>query len=217
MNYPEEDGLTPFDAAIATRAAIEGIPVFAISRVLRAPAENVYFSLKHALATGSITGLPAPDWPPTGRLGDHLPVGKRVSVAKQDEGLVFVCHNLFKLTNVEAAFFVVLMKSDRVSRETLHAVVEEQRHKRAQQPVTEMTDPKIIDVFICKLRKKLSAVNRAFTILTIWGRGGYYIEQSVKVLLNARLATAGASNGQSTSKRTGDHSHASSRVSVAAG
>jgi two-component system cell cycle response regulator CtrA len=37
-------------------------------------------------------------------------------------------------------------------------------------------DPKIIDVFVCKLRKKLAGYGEHH-IETVWGRGGYALRE----------------------------------------
>jgi DNA-binding winged helix-turn-helix (wHTH) protein len=52
----------------------------------------------------------------------------------------------------------------------------------------EVTDPKMVDVMICKLRRKLREVDMRFAdaIKTIWGLG-YHIEQPMKALLMAAL------------------------------
>lgn len=50
----------------------------------------------------------------------------------------------------------------------------------------EIPDPKIIDVFICKIRSKLAKAHVDFKIETIWGRG-YRLDSLNKRLLNAQI------------------------------
>jgi DNA-binding winged helix-turn-helix (wHTH) protein len=169
---------------LAVRAANEGIPVCVIARVLARPLDEVYAVLRDECATGAIAVLPKADWPATARLADRLPAVQRTA---SDADIAFVCQSVFKLTKLEAAFLVVLLKQDRVEKEKLHHTIEQQRQQRAQQPITlETTDPKMVDVMICKLRKKLKNADEKFVITTIWG-GGYLIALDVKDLIFIRL------------------------------
>jgi hypothetical protein len=82
---------------------------------------------------------------------------------------------------------MVLLRFDHADKDKLHAVVEAQRQKRALRPdKQELTDKKIVDVIICKLRKKLVAHNENFILKTAWG-SGYFFEQSVKKAILAFL------------------------------
>jgi len=175
MDAPVE-GLPAHLDTVAVNAANEGIPVCAIARILAFPAENVYFSLKNALDMGAICEIPKADWPPTAKRADRVPTAR----APTDSDLLFHARQVFKLTKLEAGFVVVLLRHDRVEKEKLHHVIEQQRAQRAHQPIElESTDPKMVDVIICKLRKKLKTLDPEFVIKTIWG-GGYHIASDVK-------------------------------------
>jgi len=49
-------------------------------------------------------------------------------------------------------------------------------------------DSKIVDVFVCKLRRKLKAAGAAEMIRTVWGRGYLAFEPSLAAILAARAA-----------------------------
>lgn len=164
-------------SAITVRAANEGVPIGAIARIVQVPFEVVTQHLKDALACGKIGELPKPDWPPAQKWAARLPSIPRTAHPEDTE---FLCKRVFKLTKLEAAFMMVLLRHDVIEKEKLHGVIEEQRAKRPLRPDTqEATDPKMVDVIICKLRKKLKAVDQSFVLTTSWG-SGYYFEAGIK-------------------------------------
>jgi hypothetical protein len=168
--------ITPTLTPIAVAAANEGIPVAAIARITHQSLDDMYETLKDEKSRGSIAELPRADWPPGTRVNERLPS----ALLPSDDDLAFMCKKSFKLTSLEAAFLVVLLKHRQVEKTRLHNIVEQQRMTRATQPNDqEATDPKMVDVMICKLRKKLKAVDKDLKIETIWG-GGYYIETAMK-------------------------------------
>jgi hypothetical protein len=178
------DGLPPTLIPIAVAAANEGIPVCAIARILRQPAAEVYFTLKDECSRGAVIELPKADWAPASKKDDRQPVAPRLA---NDEDTMFQCRQHFRLTNLEAGFLVVLLRLERVEKSKLHNIIEQQRATRSQQPNDlEATDEKMVDVMICKLRKKLKALDASFIIATIWG-GGYHITPGVKARMLDRL------------------------------
>ena len=52
---------------------------------------------------------------------------------------------------------------------------------------SEAPDSKIVDVFVCKLRRKLTAAGAAEIIRTVWGRGYVVFEPSATAIDAARL------------------------------
>lgn len=173
---------TPTQTIIAN-AANEGIPVCAIARIVSHPSADVYEALNDAKALGKIVEIPKADWPPGSRIADRAPLLSLPS----DDDLGFMLKKSFKLTSLEAGFLVVLLKHKQVEKTRLHNIVEHQRATRQSQPsATESTDPKMVDVMICKLRKKLKNVDPALKIETIWG-GGYYIEPAIKPKIVAHV------------------------------
>lgn len=174
-NAPE-----PSYAQAAIRLAAEGIPVNVIARGLEVPAADVRLSLDEALASGRITEMPAADWPPTARRADHLP--PHIAAAR-DADLVTGFMRTFKTPKLAANFMLVLVKREEATKTTLHRVIESQRAARANRPSTsEETDPKMVDVVICNLRKKLKPFG--LTIHTLWGRGYYFDEKDRQKILS---------------------------------
>jgi hypothetical protein len=162
---------------IITRAANEGIPTAAIARIVQRDFDAVCETLTSALASGNIGSMPRADWPPAAKWSERLPTVPR---SANSEDVEFQCRKAFKLTNLEAGFMMVLLRCECADKERLHNVIEQQRLSRANQPdKMELTDPKMVDVMICKLRKKLKMVDPSFLVSTSWGKG-YYIEPAVK-------------------------------------
>lgn len=171
-------------ATLAVRAANEGVPIAAIARIIQTPFDQVSQHLKYALDCGKIGQMPKPDWPPNAPWGDRLPSVPRTAHSDDTE---FQCKKVFKMTKLEAAFMMVLLRHDCIEKEKLHGVVEDQRAKRQTRPDNqEATDPKMVDVIICKLRKKLRDVDPTLVLTTSWG-SGYYFEPPVKRAIFAKL------------------------------
>ena len=81
------------------------------------------------------------------------------------------------MTRLQANFMLVLLKREEADKDTLHHVIESQRAIRRNQPDNpESTDPKMVDVVICNLRKRLRSYFDAGheTIKTLWGHGYLY-------------------------------------------
>ena len=157
---------------IATRAANEGIPVAAIGRLLAQPFDLVSEALQEALGIGHISSMPRADWIPSQAWDKRAPPAPR---GPTPEDIEFQCRNIFKLTGLEAGFVAVLLRFDHADKERLHGVIERRRRSRPQRvDAVEETDPKMVDVIICKLRKKLRDVDPALIINTTWGSGYYF-------------------------------------------
>jgi hypothetical protein len=192
-----EQTLSLVYAEIASRLAFDGVPVRVIARALLLPSEMVRESLEVAKADGTITEIPRDDWPATARRADRLPS----SVAKESEAqLLLSCAKIFNLTRLQSNFMLVLLKNNEVSKDTLHHVIEQQRAIRRNRPDNpDQTDPKMVDVVIWNIRKRLKAQN--ITIITLWGHG-YYIPEPDRARANAMMvgATAAPVNGHTTSQ-----------------
>lgn len=75
----------------------------------------------------------------------------------------------------------LMLKRDEVTKEQLHAVIE-----NARPPGREITEIKMVDVMICKLRKKIKV--HEIEVKTMWGLG-YYIarvhrDRAISLLLS---------------------------------
>jgi len=171
----------------AIRLADEGIPVRAIARSLKTPSEDIYEILKEAILTGALIELPKDDWPPGSRRskrsvfnGDPL---------DNEETFQFACARAFKITRLESAILSLLLKRAQATREQLHHAIKQPRPGQNR----EETEPKIVDVVICHMRKKLKPHD--IKIETVWGIG-YLItatdrERAITILTEATMEIAG--------------------------
>lgn len=148
---------------IAVRLADEGIPVRAIARSVRIPSEEVYELLRDAMASGAIIEMPKDDWP----AGSNRDQRSRLhnTLLEQEETLRFACSRFFKATRLQAAILSTLLKRNEVTKQQLHVVIEQNRPGDNR----DETDPKMVDVLICHLRKKLTLHD--VKIETVWGTG----------------------------------------------
>lgn len=177
MSEPETEELSPVQVLFVTRAANEGIPIGALARIVKQPFDVVAAVLRHAHSLGQIGEVPRPDWDHKQGWTARMPTVQR-SINLDD--VEFHVRQKFKLTPLEAGFMTVLLRHDRADKAKLHTVVENQRAHRALRPDNqEPTDPKIVDVIVCKLRKKLRAAEPPITLQTSWG-AGYFFDAAVK-------------------------------------
>jgi hypothetical protein len=170
----------PFsEIVVASRAANEGIPVAAIARIVRQPFGDVIGWLREAHDRGEIGEMPRSDWPPQTKWAERAPAVPR---SANHEDVEFQCRKAFRLTELEAAFMMVLLRCECADKEKLHNAIEAQRRAhRTLSADNELTDLRMVDVMICKLRAKLDAHGfpKKTTILTSWGQG-YYLEAHTK-------------------------------------
>lgn len=76
------------------------------------------------------------------------------------------CSSRFKMTRLQSAVFVALLRRPELTKEHIHNAIEAIR-PGANSP----TDLKMVDVVVCHIRKKLHAINAAWTIVTVWSIG----------------------------------------------
>lgn len=159
---------------IAIRLAVEGVPVRAMARVTSLPGEIIWEILREAKDRGEIACLPASDWPPGSSRDARLP-----SVGIPDvQTLALRLGFTFGLTPQHARLVATLMRSGSATTETLHMA--------AVDSTDPETDPKIVQVVICKLRQRFARFNLAapFEIKTVWGVG-YAMPRTVRDALLA--------------------------------
>lgn len=184
MASPDPVPATDINPSLIIRAAYEGVPVAAIARILKHPFGVVNTVLDCAVEQGRLGMKPQSDWPPNGKWSARTPV---LPTTMNADDIEFYCARVFHLTRLETGFLVVLLRYERVEKERLHNVVEQQREKRQQRlNKAEPTDPKMVDVIICKLRKKLRAADELFILCTSWGKG-YYFEPETKRKIFERI------------------------------
>lgn len=160
--YPTPN-FKPFAEHVAVRLADEGIPVRAIARSTKLPSEDVYEILRDAIERGVIVEMPKDDWPVGSTRGQRAAF--HGTPLEDDEALHFACARWFRATRLEAAILAVMLKRSEVTKQQLHLVIEAMRPGDNR----EATDPKMVDVIICHLRKKLKKFE--ITITTVWGIG----------------------------------------------
>ena len=148
---------------IVVRLADEGIPVRAIARAVSIASTDIYEMLRNALAAGLIVEMPKDDWSPGSRRDARLAFNG--TPLENEESLKVACARHFRATRLEAAILAVLLKRSEVTKAQLHLVIEQTRPNENR----DETDPKMVDVVICHLRKKLKPF--AIEIKTIWGVG----------------------------------------------
>lgn len=183
-----DPSVEPLLRAVAVRLADEGIPIRAIVRATRLPAEQIYEAVHSAVAAGSILEVPKEDWPTGSTRNTRNPF--QGTPLEQEETLRSACARHFKATPLEASMLAVMLKRSETTKEQLHAIIERNRPGTGR----DETDPKMVDVMICKLRKKLKPHN--IVIETMWGTG-YFIaapsrDQAFMVLTSFAEAPAPA-------------------------
>lgn len=87
----------------------------------------------------------------------------------------------FRLTPCEASVFGALMKRELMTKETAMAAIYRDLGR-------DEAEIKIVDVFVCKMRKKLKAFD--IVIETVWGQG-YRMTPSVKDRVRKLFASEG--------------------------
>lgn len=161
MTATEDRG--PSRDHILIRLADEGVPIAAIARAAQKPFDDVCDILNVAKDAGQIIELPRADWPVGGQRQDRGPARSRPERGSvRDEVLPVRLMVAFGLTPVEADFVAVLVTREFASRIALHNAI-------TAPGADEPPDPKIVDVYACKIRKKLTP--RGIEITTVWGRG----------------------------------------------
>lgn len=158
---------------LAVRMADEGVPVRAIARSLKTPSDDIYLYLAEAKDQGKIVSIPKDDWPP----GQHRDTrtASLPPLFSDEDALKFRIARVFKATRIEAVLLASLLRRDQLTRQQLHEVFEQNRPGPAREP----TDIKIIDVVVCKLRKKLK--DHLIVIETIWAMGYLIAPESKKI------------------------------------
>lgn len=152
----------PYSHEVAVSLAHEGVPVRAIARSTKTPGEEIYEILKAAVEDGRLIEIPKDDWP-QGSRRERTPAEAAV-LGLDEVALQMTCSNYFKLTRLQSAVFAALVRRPTATKEQLHQAIENNRSAN-QEP----TDPKMVDVVICHIRRKIKPLD--LEIGTIWGIG----------------------------------------------
>lgn len=158
----QDPSVLPALQAVAIRMADEGVPVRAIARSTRISSDDLYMTLRDAIGRGVLVEMPKDDWPLGSSRGARTAFNG--TALENEDALKVACAKIFKATRLEAAILSVMFKRTEVTKQQLHQVIEQSRP-----PGREETDPKMVDVIICHLRKKLKPFG--IEIETVWGIG----------------------------------------------
>lgn len=179
MDQQTEIVVPTMDEVVA-RLADEGLPICAIARSLKVPSQSIRDVLRSALEDGTIVEYPREDWPP-GLKRNSFGVPLDNFVSNEDE-LRLACCRYFGTTHQQAIVLATLLKRPEATKEQLHAAVE-----RARSSDKAKTHPKLVDVLICHLRRKLRpwakewyGSERYKIIRTMWGTG-YMVEAKERI------------------------------------
>jgi hypothetical protein len=160
---------------LAIRLADEGVPIAAIARTLILPFEDIEAIITDALKEGDIAVMPQPDWPHGKiRYGGEVLQEPRQRFAGLDEAVAAVPMSL-DLTPAEATILGCLMLRNFASKAFIY-------HALYGDDLNGGPDPKILDVYICRIRKKVEGIS------TIWGRGFSLSEESRAKIVATRAA-----------------------------
>lgn len=103
---------------------------------------------------------------------------ERIALLEEQLGIRFETPLCLNLTSQEARLFGILLKRDLVTKQI--AMIALYGHK----PDCDEAEIKIVDVFVCKLRKKLAPFS--IVIETQWGQG-YFLGPRSKEIARALL------------------------------
>jgi hypothetical protein len=152
------------------RLADEGVPVSAIARALRIGAGVIRQILANAVEAGMIAEISPMDWP-VGQARDARTPAINTHVSSiVDDKTIFACLKAFKVTKLQATALALLIRRKEVTKAMIHHVVEQRRPANSEE-----TDPKMVDVVICNLRKRIKPYN--LTIVTVWSCGYYMLPE----------------------------------------
>ena len=106
------------------------------------------------------------------------------AILDQPSGQLSCGRSKVKLTRAEQAILSRLMRAQGavVTREQLYDALYSGRAE------CDWPEPKIIDVFVCKLRRKLSQLGQCAGIETVWGRGWRIVGAAPRLALGLTSA-----------------------------
>lgn len=142
-------------SVLVVRAADEGMPIAALKRVFNNTPDGeplpIRSILHDAVTHGRLVQMPAEDWPVNTRREDRVPTIPVHELREDEAGLLMKLARVFRTTRLESSILLVVLRRHFATREMLHDAVEANRGNP-----DEPTDKKIVDVVVCKLRKKLT-------------------------------------------------------------
>lgn len=175
----------PLMIDVVIRLADEGIPIRAIARATKISSADIREFLDEALEDGRLLQIPRDDWPVNTSRDARAPGSIKLAVDDNDANLHLV--QLLNLTRLESAMLLALVKRRQCTREVMHQIIESCRSVANKIP----TDQKMVDVMICKLRKKLD--QHKIEIVTIWSLG-YFMPPDHRRRIEEMLKTQAEKN-----------------------
>lgn len=164
--------VAPAVIPVVVALADEGIPLSVIARATKSDLGHIRTIVTDAVESGRVIEMPRFDWPPTSKRADRVP--HQLHKSLDDNALMVTCMKVFKVTRLQATVLMVLLRKDEAYKSTLHNAIESRRHVRAgENRQLEPTNPKMVDVVICHLRKKLK--RHGIEIKTLWSQG-YFMD-----------------------------------------
>lgn len=151
----------PVLSGVIIRLADEGVPLAAITRSTHVPREDVRLIVQEAIDNGTITEAPRDDWPPGKRRAQRLPA---FGEGSDETAVALGCSRTFGTTPQQSAVLALILRRPEVTKEAIHGVIE--RGRPADRPET---DPKMVDVVVHHIRKKLRTYG--IELKTLWGYG----------------------------------------------
>lgn len=167
---------------LVIRLGHEEVPLRVIARATQMEADDVRQVLEEAQSRAQIIRVPRDDWHPHPR--GQLAPPEWLSKSLDDTTLTLNCQRLFKVTRLQASFLSPLIRRNEVTKEMLHGIVEDCRRTGGKSG-REETDPKMVDVVICHLRKRVGIDPKwpnpfQFDIKTLRSSGYYLMPEDRK-------------------------------------
>ncbi len=136
---------------IAVRLIDEGVPLAATARALKVPSSELREVVNYALDCGRLLDKPREDWPPMQKRSERVPAVPVKTTSLPDDGeLLLSIKKVFYTTKLQATVLIPILRRGQCTKETIHKAIEDNRGNAQT-----ATNPKIVDVVICHLRKKL--------------------------------------------------------------
>jgi hypothetical protein len=156
---------------IMVRLADEGVPLSAIARATKVPLAAVHETVGQALSAARLLQSPPADWPP-GQLSSQRQ-GRRVSFDETE--LTCALQHRFGLTRQQTLLLMVMLKRKLAAKDALHAAAQ------AVHAPGHETCPKLVEVVVCKLRKRMK--RHGYQIHTVWASGYFLSLDDRKAIL----------------------------------
>ena len=146
---------------VVVRLANEGVPLSAICRATGRCFEEVELLVREGIDAGQLLEMPASDWPPGSPRVGRAPTAAPLKGGRPVD-ITTALMSVYRLAPTEARLLAALVKRTEMAKAALYAAVWDASADDA--PAV-----KIVDVMVCKLRKKLAP--HGIEISTLWGRG----------------------------------------------